>query len=489
MSSVSKAREDHGEQNFLAAWALRHWGKLAFLLIAPWCILHFYNHPNWDDYCYLYEASKNSLSEQLGWVGNLNSRYLSNLLISYQPSLYLGDWVYGTITFLMFGMFLLLWRTLLDVYLKPKFLGPLWLLSSVLLLRQLYEPAETFYWIPAVMTYLVPLKLLMAYLIWGKDQIFASTGYGLKTFFIPTGLSILFVLLGEQFLVMGAGGLLLLLAWHFMSFKKWRWDFAFAFFVSIGLMLYVLLQPGNVSRSATSTESFQIGASLFKSFRDFIVIQARILEPGNLVLILVFGLFFISREGVSSLETERKSASSNLQPWYLKIFGVHSELPALLLTFAWVGLSITGSLLNYLAFGGDGIVSRSLNIGFIVSLFFWLFLLKGPLGDFVRNWGGYLLRLPRSVVVVLVLYALFSNHIFASFKEAFWVGPRYYAAMSERESFVESEARNKQELVILPSVQPIPELVIYTDLDPDPKHSSNVCYAELHGLKRVKALR
>ena len=228
---------------------------LPFIIILPFCVIAYYNHPALDDWWYA-EVFKNHgiLGAQQYWYNHYTARFFSNFVMTIAPLSYRWIEAYKVLPIVFFTCIyataFYTSKTVLSTYPVKKHVLALWFTVTYMLIQRDYF--ESFYWLSANVVYQYAMLYLLLH-VGFMYRIFIEKTANNKIYLLATLSSIAIVGSDESL-----GGLVLAeaVAIFFISLYQKRLRIFSNVFLCIQVLMWVVMlsAPGNWAKIHEATK-------------------------------------------------------------------------------------------------------------------------------------------------------------------------------------------------------------------------------------------
>lgn len=446
-----------------------------------------------------------------------------------------------SLTFLGFYLFL---RSITFKKLKHRDTFLISIFIFVLYLTRMPSTSQGIYWFAGAITYQFGIILLLFHLsLLVSSHSFSSFSMLKKiVYFLCSGvLSILII--GTNEILMLSVFFVLLLGTIISIYKKSSNKFLFitSLLISILCILFVLLCPGNSLRSEHFPKSHDL---IYASYNTFVNGLGFFLLWLVELPVVISSLFIIP---ISFILTKHISIFKGFKKWHLIIFLIlfpcviiglffpsnwamggnppERGLNAIYIIFliAWLfSLLIVGELIQriknkkstiekyinkkWLIIVGIIIVILSfISIYFpvykkkyLIDVIFYLIcwvvccilviplLAKEKAGKrfSIKKFINKKIRIRLALIILISL--IFIGHSRGAFVDLFVNAPSYNSQLLERYKIINEAIDKNIKEIEVPQLRPIPRIIYFTDIEPNPKHYLNKMTAEFFGLDAIK---
>ena len=444
------------------------WLSLGVLLL-PFILLIFFNHPSADDYCYAVASMKQGFFEsQINTYVNWSGRYVSSCLLGGGPLLFYSFVGYKIMNFLLllFTVFTCLYfvKTLLNK--NSLDLSVLVISVSVLFLYLSGMPnlTEGFYWMSGALTYQLPniaTLTVVAILLRMKKK------YSIAKLISAMVLCVFICGGNETSMLEFLYILVAMMTFEYATTREIPKYYYWLFLVSLAATSITLLAPGNTVRGAF----FHGEKNIFKAFLLAAGSGLSKLQEWlhDVLILLILCIPFFKQLDMSNAD-QRKITPVILVLYPLFIFGI----------------LIVGFLPAYWSVGSEP-PTRTINV------LYWLFVFSCL--HYTTLWIGYIKQKNEFIVAVptyvqwVLFFLLFrhwvpqNNYRTASMDIISGRAITYHRQMEER--YVEM-VNNKGREVVFKPLTAKPKSIFFVDIESGhPEDWKNVCTADYFYLKSL----
>lgn len=445
------------------------------LMIIPFLILHYFNHPSSDDWII------NDIVNQNGIIGaqsvfylTWSGRYFSNLIVSISP-LYFGSFMgYKLVTFLNMALFIFVLFLLISELTK-KFLNSkesLLLTLSIFFLYVYAMPtvSQAFYWYNGAIPYQLGMILIMVFLyLFAKlSNSENSNSTGSLTFFSAL---VLILVYGnsEMSMVICFMAISLIILSKLIIDKKINGRLILYGVITVVCVYVMMSAPGNDVRGTVYPNSHKLLPAIIVSFSSMFknLILWLFYSPLLFITILLLPLLY-----KIAVDPNKKYVNLYVNPVYsLIVFS--GFLYALFFTPVW---SI-----------GDVPFNRTVNIIFFVFLIGWFYNIIILIHYFSKKYNFNVERIPKYVYtfafIITILFLFKKNNIKNAYSDLF----KGRAAKYNNEQFARYDFINKSsaDTLLLPNIVNKPSTVFICDITEDQGYHLNYMYARSFGKKSM----
>lgn len=448
------------------------------LVLLPFLILSFFNHPASDDFCYTNFIRDNQfwaaqVKHYLIWTG----RFTATFLLTIDPIDLQDLTAYKILPIallLLFSISIFLFIKSLLPNLSRKDRTILSFLILFLYLYYIPSTAEAFYWRAGSITYQLAsaLSLLLFTTIRYLQQqqsvfkrmvftilacLLAIIAIGLN----ETSMIIIFVIVS-----------LWTFGWIFIRKEK-RTDMILILVITLAATIIVVIAPGNAMRMAEKPEKFQFLFSLVGAVKITLVNILRWMP----MPILILGVFspLLNKIGYS-IKTQYDLTWMRL--WHLMLFGIF--------LFCFIVLCFFPSFWSQ----GGRPPYRTINVIYLLFIL-GTFFLASLFFAYLQNKNSPVPEIPQGVQLFLIL-SIFSivvakpNNIREAYLDILkGTAYHYDQEMDERYRLIENCS---QDTCNIPALKNKPKTILSSDLSSDPTHENfyyNACIADYFGIQKI----
>ncbi len=448
------------------------------LVLLPFLILSFFNHPASDDFCYTNFIQANpfwaaQVEHYLTWTG----RFTATFLLTVDPINLQDLTAYRVLPialFILFGLSIFYFIKSFFPNLSRKDRTILSFLIFFLYLYYIPNTAEAFYWRAGSITYQLAsaLSLFLFATIRNLQQqesvskrigltilasLLAITAVGLN----ETSMIIIFVIVS-----------LWTFGWIILKKEK-RVEMAFILVIIIAATSTVIFAPGNAVRMAEKPEKFQFLFSLVGAIKIAMVDILRWI-PMPLLLLALFSPLF-NKIGAS---INTRYDLNWIKAWHLFLSGVF--------LFCFLVLCYFPSFWSQ----GGRPPYRTINVIYLLFIF-GIFFLSSLFFAYLKNKNSPVPQIPQGaqfflVIIIVSIVVVKPNNIREAYLDIFQgTAYSYNKEMHERYLILKNCPRDT---CTIPALKNKPKTILSSDLSSKPSHESyyyNVCIADHFGIQKV----
>ncbi|SDK91304.1 hypothetical protein SAMN04488034_101891 [Salinimicrobium catena] len=448
------------------------------IVLLPFIILSFYNHPASDDFCYTNYIRDNEfwaaqVKHYFIWTG----RFTATFLLTIDP-IELND--LSSYQLLPVALFILFCASIL-IFVKSFFpkisLSDRLLLSFLILFLYIYyipDTAEAFYWRAGSLTYqLASVLTLLLFATIKQLQRLQSTFKRSYLTVLACLLSIMAIGLNETSMVIIFVVVILWTTGWFLARKSKRLEMTVILFIIIAATAIVILAPGNAVRMAEKPQKFQFLFSLVGAVKITLVNLLRWI-PMTVLLLALFSPLF---DRMSRRVRNRYDLSwINLR---------HLGFCAIFL-FCFIVLCFFPSFWSQ----GGRPPYRTINVIYllyIVGSFFLTILFF----SYLQNRKKTIPQIPKKIqltlfIIVLSIVIIKPNNIKEAYSDLF-TGTAFHYDQEMKKRYKILEKCSSRSCTV-PALKNKPRTILSSDLSGNPEHESfyyNSCIADHFGIEKV----
>lgn len=445
------------------------------LMIIPFLILSFYNHPSSDDWLINYVTDAKSFVEsQIYFYTNWFGRYFSIALLSLSPLHFDSFTGYKVIPFLLILLFIYVLFLLISE-LTRRSLGfkERSLLTLSLFFIYIYAMptvSQGFYWLAGAIPYQLGIILIMLFLFFYIKSRGKENSDSTKLPFFLTVITLI-ALAGSSEMSMFMGALIIgmIIIYKLITEKKLDNRIIFLTAVIVICSLIMILAPGNAVRGTQYTQAHRLIPAIMITFKYLF---------GNLgSWIFMTPLIFITLL---------------VLPVLLKITGNTVKIPENIFTNPFYTIPLFFVILSFLFFvpawniGGEPF-SRTVNFIYFIFLAGWFYNVLVVLNFLRKKYDFNIDRIPRyvyTVAFVIVLLFLFKkNNVKNAYSDLF----KGRAAKYDNEQYARYDFINKSsaDTLLIPAIVNKPSTIFICDITPEMSDQLNITFAHYFGKKTM----
>lgn len=445
------------------------------VLIIPFLILFYFNHPSADDWGLAENTKIRGFSDtQAHYYKNWTGKYFSNALLSYNPLYFSSLLGYKILTLLLLILFIFILYALISqltksaIGYKEKIL--LTLSITFLYLYAMPSLAQSFYWLTASVVYQLGLMMIMLFLLlYSKITDPQDTASEKIMTFVSVILLIAIAGCSEMSMVTGVLMITLIVLSRLITDKKINGRLML-YAVTTALSSYVLLSaPGNSVRGSQYPDSHKLMPSVITTFTtmaDYFVTWI-FMSPLLFITLLTLPILY------------KLIKNSGKKPIKIFVNPVCTSLVFLAVMFV-LFFTPVWSL-------GRSPFNRTVNIIYFAFLIGWFYNVTIIIYQLIRKYDFSLSRIPDFVyVVALVIVVLFlfkKNNVKNAYADILLGGAtKYNNELNQRYDMIRSSSSDSLTVTTLINT---PRTIFFTDITSDPELEFNKMYAHYFNKKYI----
>lgn len=449
------------------------------LMIFPFLILFFFNHPSADDWG-LAENTKimGFFSAQAHYYKSWTGKFFSNAVLSYNPLYFKSLFGYKIMTLLLMLLFFYVLFVLISELTRKvlNFRERALIALSVFFLYLYAMPSlsQSFYWLTASVVYQSGIMMIMIFLIL-YSKITKSSGTSSEKYFTFLSVLLLIAIAGcsEMSMVTGVLMISLLIICKLINDKKLNARLIL-FALTTALASFVLLSaPGNSVRGSLYPDSHRLFPSLITTYSTMteLLFSWIFLSPLLFITILITPVLY-----KFIINTDKKRAGIFVNP-------VYTSLTMLVILFILIFTPVWSL--------GRSPFSRTVNIIYFVFLIGWFYNVVIFIYFYSGKFNFNPARMPKYVyaaaLIIVVMFLFKKNNVKNAYADLIRGGAvKYNNELNER---YDNILKSSSDSLVVPDLVNTPRTIFLSDISSDPKSEFNSKYAHYFNKKYISVMK